>query len=266
MFYVLIFTNCFLNSIELKNVSFKYPNRTDYAIENISFKIVKNETVAFVGENGSGKTTLVKLICGLYKEFEGQILINDISIDKINEKSLFKLFSTVFQDFNKYEMTCKENIVMGNIDEIENHEKLHSMTKEAYISNLINELPNGIDTQLGVWFDDGIQLSGGQWQKIAISRAFFSNASCFIFDEPSSALDPISEYEVFEKSKSLAQNKIGIFISHRLYNIEKIADKVLVFKNGYLVEEGTHKELINKNGYYEYLYNLQNDLTEIVSD
>ncbi len=145
----------------------------------------------------------------------------------------------------------------------ENCDKLNVTVEEPYIKSLIDELPKGVDSQLGVWFEDGVQLSGGQWQKIAISRAFFSDASCFIFDEPSSALDPISEYEVFERSKVLAQNKIGIFISHRLYNIEKIANRVLVFKSGRLVEEGTHNELKDRDGYYEYLYNLQNDLSKI---
>lgn len=252
-----------IKTIEFINVSFKYPNREEYALKNISFKIRKGENISLVGENGSGKSTLVKLLSGFYDDYEGEILINGISIRQINKENLGSKIGIIFQDFNKYELTCRENIGLGNIDLIDSDIKLQDAIDKAYANEMVNNLPNGIDTQLGVWFSGGVQLSGGQWQRIALSRAFLRDADCYILDEPSASLDPISEHEIFRRTSDLTRDKISIFISHRLYNLRKISSKVLVLKEGKLIEQGTHEELMSLNKHYRYLYDLQNTIDSV---
>ena len=247
-----------INSIEFKNVSFKYPNRTKYALKNINFKICKGTNLTLVGENGSGKTTLVKLMAGFYENYEGEILINGISMTKILNKSIRDRIGIVFQDYNKYELSCRENIAVGKIEYLNNDPKLLDAIKRVSGVNFMKDLPNGLNTQLGVWFEDGVQLSGGQWQKIALARAFLKNADCYILDEPSSALDSISEHEIFKKSYELTKDKIGVFITHRLFNIKKMNSKILVLNDGQVIEEGTHNELMIINSHYKLMYKLQN--------
>lgn len=247
-----------IQSIEFKNVSFRYPNRIDYALKNISFKINKGETIALVGENGSGKSTLIKLISGFYDNYEGKIFINSMPLENINMESLNNKLGIIFQDFNKYELSCRENIALSQLELLKNDEAIKNSIDKACADEIINKLPKGLDSQLGVWFAEGVQLSLGQWQKIAISRAFLRNADCYILDEPSASLDPIAEKEIFQRSKVLMKDKIGIFISHRLYNLKYITSRILVLKDGFLIQEGTHKELINLEGHYKYLYELQN--------
>lgn len=254
-----------INTIEFIDVSFKYPNRQEYALRDISFKIRKEENISLVGENGSGKSTLVKLISGFYHDYEGEILINGVSMKKINKEDLGNKIGIIFQDFNRYELTCRENIGLGNIHLIDNDIKLQDAIDKAYAKEMVNSLPKGIDTQLGVWFDEGVQLSGGQWQRIALSRAFLRDADCYILDEPSASLDPVSEHEIFRRTSDLAKDKISIFISHRLYNLRKISSRILVLKEGKLIEEGTHEELMNLNKHYRYLYDLQNTI-DLVDD
>lgn len=248
-----------INTIEFRDVSFKYPNRKEYALKNINFKINKGEIVSLIGENGSGKTTLVKLLSGFYSNYEGDILINNICMRIIDNRLLKSKMGVIFQDFNRYELTCRENIGLGNIDFINNDDKLNKAIERAYATEMINELPNGIDTQLGVWFKKGVQLSGGQWQRIALSRAFLRDAECYILDEPSSSLDPISEHEIFQRVSNLTKNKISILISHRLFNLGKISSSILVLKEGRLIEKGSHEELMKLKGHYKYLYDLQNN-------
>ncbi|QAT62370.1 ABC transporter ATP-binding protein [Acidilutibacter cellobiosedens] len=249
-----------IKTIEFIDVSFKYPNRQEYALKNISFKIRKGETISLVGENGSGKSTLVKLLSGLYDDYEGEILINGVSMNQINKESFREKMGIIFQDFTKYELTCRENIGLGNINLMDNDVKLQAAINKAYANETVDALPKGIDTQLGVWFSGGVQLSGGQWQKIALSRAFLRDADCYILDEPSASLDPVSEYEIFQRVSELTKGKISIFISHRLYNLRKISSRILVLKDGQLTEQGTHEELMDLNGHYGYLYRLQNNI------
>lgn len=177
----------------------------------------------------------------------------------IDNRLLKSKMGVIFQDFNRYELTCRENIGLGNIDFINNDDKLNKAIERAYATEMINELPNGIDTQLGVWFKKGVQLSGGQWQRIALSRAFLRDAECYILDEPSSSLDPISEHEIFQRVSNLTKNKISILISHRLFNLGKISSSILVLKEGRLIEKGSHEELMKLKGHYKYLYDLQNN-------
>lgn len=249
-----------IKTIECKNLSFKYPTREEYALKDISLKIRRGDNICLVGENGSGKSTLVKLLSGFYNNYEGEILINGLNLRKINHKSLGKKVGIIFQDFNKYELTCRENIGLGNIESINDDIKLEKAINKSNASEMVNKLPKGIDTQLGSWFSGGVQLSGGQWQRIALSRAFLRDADCYILDEPSSSLDPISEHEIFERTSELTKDKISIFISHRLYNLRKVSSKILVLKEGKLIEQGTHEELMELKEHYRHLYDLQNTL------
>ncbi len=245
-----------IESIEVKNVSFKYPNTHKNALNNINLSIKKGETVAVIGKNGSGKTTLIKILTQLYNNHEGDILVNQKSIQSIDLDSYHKKIGIVFQDFIQYEMKVRDNIGFGNIGLKENNLYLNNAIENAGISDVINAMPKGLDTQLGKWFHNGEQLSGGQWQRIAIARSFFRDADMYILDEPSSYLDPNAEKEVFTKFKELIDRKIGIFISHRISSA-KLADKIIVMDNGSIVEVGTHQELMNLEGLYAELYNIQ---------
>ncbi len=245
-----------IDRIEFKNVSFKYPNSENYALKNVSFVLTKGETIALVGENGSGKTTLIKLLIGLYSLSSGSIMINDKNICEYDIESLRNCISVVFQDFIKYELTARENIAFGSLKYFEDTDKIIDLSKKCGIYECINSLPNKLDNQLGVWFANGVQLSGGQWQKIALSRAFIRDSQLFILDEPTAALDPISEKKIFEKFFELSENKIGIFTSHRFSSV-KFANKIYVFKDGQVIEFGSHEQLMGLAGYYSTLYNTQ---------
>ncbi|MFS0882372.1 ABC transporter ATP-binding protein [Metabacillus niabensis] len=248
--------NLKIESIEFKNVSFKYPDSTKYALKNISFSLKKGETLAIVGENGSGKSTLVKLLTMLYNDFEGEILINNKSIKNLTTTQLYNAIGMVFQDFVKYEMSLRKNVGYGNVDNLGNDTKIKMALENAGLHNLQEKLPQQLETQLGRYFQDGYQLSGGQWQRIAIARAFMKNASLYILDEPSASLDPKAESDIFKKFYRLVEDKMGIFISHR-YTTLRHAFKIIVLDEGRIVEEGSHDELMNKNGVYSELYNLQ---------
>lgn len=244
-----------IDNIEFKNVSFKYPKSNSYAIKNFSYYFHSKKIYAIVGQNGSGKSTLIKLITGLYSNYSGDILINGINIKQIDEENLREKMRVIFQDFNRYEFTVKENINIGNIknQDINNIEKASKMTGA---DSFIQRLPFKYDQQLGNWFEGGVQLSGGQWQKIAVSRALVKKEGCYILDEPTAALDPLSEYNFFEKLKSNIRDSIGILVTHRFTNA-KMSDEILVISDGTLLEYGTHEELIkNKKEYYK-LYMLQ---------
>ena len=246
-----------IESIEFKNVSFKYPSRSRNSLNNISFKLEKGDRIAIVGVNGSGKTTIIKLLCGFYKDYGGNILINNIDIRKLDKKLFRKKIATIFQDYNKYDLSFKENIYLGNIESPKDDESIERLIKSLKTEDIYKCLNNGIDTQLGVLFDEGVQISGGQWQKVALMRAFYRNADCYILDEPNSALDPISEDLIFKNIVTITNNKIGILVTHKIINVNKFASKIIVVDNGEILELGTHNELINKRGYYYKLYEAQ---------
>lgn len=245
-----------INTIELRNVSYRYPNSKNYALENISLKFEKGRKYVLVGENGSGKTTLIKILNGLYLDYEGDILVNGINLKNIDQSKYKKLISVIFQDYNNYELTARENIGLGDVSKIEDFNAVYEAATIGGSKDFIESLPNQFDQQLGNWFEGGIQLSGGQWQKIAISRALIKKAEVSFFDEPTASLDPSSEYMFFNNLTKYSNNKITVFVTHRFTNA-RIADKVFVFKNGQIVETGNHEELLNKNGLYCSLYNLQ---------
>jgi ATP-binding cassette subfamily B protein len=239
-------------SLEFKNVSFKYPNTEKYILNDMSFKIKKGKHYAFVGINGAGKTTISKLIAGLYDEFEGDILINGKSIKSYKRTQIKALCSIAFQDFAKYAITLKENLMIGNINEIDNcEEQIESVTKIMELDKIIHELPNKIDTTLGKASESSVDLSGGQWQNVALGRFIMNKGNLRILDEPTSALDPISENRMYEKFEQLSKGQTIIFISHRLGST-KLADEIMVIESGRIVENGTHDELIKKRkSYYE---------------
>lgn len=246
----------YISTIEFKNVSFKYPTSNEYALKNLSFSLSRNDIVAIVGKNGSGKSTLVKLLTRLYKDYSGEILINGNSIESYSVKSIRNQIGTVFQDFVKFELSVRDNIAFGNLENIKNDYSLYDAAKKSGIYDLVHNLPNKLDTQLGKWFEEGYQLSGGEWQKIAISRALIKDSSVYILDEPSSALDPQAEKEMFDKFHDATKEKIGIYISHRFTTV-KHATKIFVLEKGELVEAGTHIELMKHNGLYKDLYSVQ---------
>lgn len=248
-----------IHTIEFRNVSFRYPGTEDYALKNVSFAIHKNETIALVGKNGSGKTTLVKLLTKLYPLDEGDIFINGIPINELSTYELRERIGVIFQDFVRYELTMKENIGFGNLKYLDINEKLMASAELTGLSDIIEKMPKKLDTQLGKWFEEGYQLSGGQWQKIALARAFVRDADVYILDEPSAALDPLAESEMFQKFFELTNQKIGLFISHRFCTV-KHAKKIIVLDKGQIVESGTHEELIKANGLYASLYNVQAQL------
>ncbi|OFK81138.1 ABC transporter ATP-binding protein [Peptoniphilus sp. HMSC062D09] len=245
-----------IKSIELRDVSFKYENDDKYVLKNINLKINGDEKVALLGVNGSGKTTLIKLIMGFYQNYEGEILINEINLELIDRLSLLDRISTLFQDFAKYETTLRKNIAFGNLEILNKNEDLNIILNKFKINDMLNENEIELDTQLGSLFDNGINLSMGQWQKVALARAFTKNSDLYILDEPNASMDLITEYEIFELYESILENKMGIIIIHKLNNITKIVDRIIVLDEGELVESGTHENLIKNNKLYYRLYNL----------
>lgn len=248
--------NC-INKIELRNVSYKYENCSGYALYHINLILNKGVRYVLVGENGSGKSTLIKILTGLYTDYSGQIFINGIPFSKINLDSYRECLSTVFQDYNQYQFTVKENIGFGNIDNINNINKIKQASIEANCDEFINKLPNKYDQQVGQWFSGGIQLSGGQWQKLAIARGLIRTADLYILDEPTSSLDPKSEYSFFENFLKFAKHSISLIVTHRFTNA-KFADQIIVFDKGKLVEMGCHNELMKLKGHYYKLFKFQN--------
>lgn len=248
--------NSIQKRIEFKNVSFKYPNSPKYALKNISFILNKGEKLAFVGENGSGKTTVIKLLLRFYEPAEGQILLDDVDIRHFEKSSYQKLFGAIFQDFVRYYLTAKLNIAVGNIEEKDNMEKIDESAVRSLADEVIKGLSQGYDQPLGKRFRNGTELSGGQWQKIAIARAYMSEAPIIILDEPTSSLDARAEYEVFQKFIGLTEGKTSIIISHRFSTV-RMADRIVVLSSGKILEMGNHTELIRNNQLYAELYELQ---------
>jgi ATP-binding cassette subfamily B protein len=241
---------------EFRNVGFKYPKSEAWVVRNINFELKAGEKLAFVGENGAGKTTLIKLLLRFYEPTEGEILLDDIPVKRYNQTQYQQYFGVIFQDFVKFELTLRENIAMGEIEEIKNQKRIDSAARKSLANEVISEMPRGYDQQLGKRFKQGKDLSGGQWQKIAIARAYMKNAEVLILDEPTSALDARAETEAFDRFIKLTEGKTAVIISHRFSTV-RIADRIMVLKNGSVLEIGTHKELIKNDKLYAELFNLQ---------
>ena len=242
--------------IEFKNVSFKYPNTEKYVLKDINIKFEKKKSYALVGLNGSGKTTFVKLLMRLYDPQKGEVLIDGINIKEFTIKSLRENIGVIFQDFIRYPLTVKENINIGSKEKEDNLKSIIEAAKISGADEFINNLPLKYESMLQKEWDNGSELSVGQWQKIAIARAILRDSSILILDEPSSALDPKSEYEMFQKMKNLMIGKMSIMITHRFSNV-RIVDEIFVMQNGEIVEFGTHENLMKKEGEYFKLYNIQ---------
>lgn len=242
--------------IEFKDVSFKYPNTSKYIYKNISFKIKAGEKLAIVGINGAGKTTLVKLITRLYDPTSGKILLNGIDISRFNKEEYYRLFSVVFQEIKMMAFSISENIALHHKDIIDNKKVINSIQR-AGIEEKINSLSNGIDTSILKIIDPkGVELSGGEYQRLALARALYKNGDIVILDEPTAALDPIAEYNIYKSFDDLVDGKTAIYISHRLAST-RFCDSIAFFENGRIIEKGTHEELLELKGKYAEMFNIQ---------
>ena len=238
--------------IEFKNVHFSYPGSNEEVLKGISFQIEHGRCTALVGVNGAGKSTIIKLLCGLYKPTAGEILIDGTDISDLAESELHKVCSVVFQDYGKYELTLRENVALGNIPLIEKDEKLHTALKTA---NFYEE-DIALDQKLGHLFENGRELSGGQWQKVAIARTLLSDSDFLIMDEPTAALDPVAESRMYDTFTELTKGRGAVIISHRLASA-KMADKIVVIEDGRVVETGSHSFLMKMHGKYAEMFELQ---------
>jgi len=242
--------------IRFDNVTFAYPGAEANALTNLSFTVQPGETLAIVGRNGAGKTTLFKLICRLYDPNEGRILIDGIDIRDFDPNELRAQIGAMFQDYVTYQATAAENIGLGNVPDIDDRERIEVAGAQAGAAELISGLPDGYDTALGKWFDHGVNLSGGEWQKVALARAFMRDAKILLLDEPTSALDAQAEYDLFERLRSLTRGRTAVYISHRFSTVRR-ADRIVFLEHGRLVEEGTHADLMKLNGRYARLFRMQ---------
>jgi ATP-binding cassette subfamily B protein len=245
-----------VQGVEFRNVSFSYPGNSRKVLDRINFKLHTNERLALIGENGQGKTTIVKLITRLYDPTEGQILLDGIDLREYNLDDLHREIGVIFQDFMRYEMTAAENIAVGRIEEIKNVDLLKRAAHKSMADETIGRLPLGFDQMLGRRFEQGVDLSGGEWQKVALARAYLRDAQLLILDEPTAALDARSEFEVFHRFAELTAGKMALFISHRFSTVRS-ADRILVLENGKIAEEGTHDELSRRGGRYAEMFEMQ---------
>ncbi len=242
--------------LEFADVWFKYPGREEYVLKGVSFKVPAGRKLAFVGENGAGKTTLIKLALRFYEPVKGKILLDGTDIREFSKEAYQGLFGVIFQDFVKYNFSAGENIAVGNIGEVHNRDKIFSAAEQSLADQVIASLPGKYDQKLGRRFTDGLDLSGGQWQKIALARAYMKDARIAILDEPTSALDARAEYEAFQRFIGLTEEKTAIIISHRFSTV-RLADTIVVLKDGRVLEHGTHESLMENKGLYAELFTLQ---------
>jgi ATP-binding cassette, subfamily B, bacterial len=245
-----------MRGVEFRNVSFSYPGNSRHVLDHINFKLHTGERLALIGENGQGKTTIVKLITRLYDPTEGQILLDGVDLREYDLEDLHREIGVIFQDFMRYEMTARENIAVGRVEEINNLELLQTAAQKSLADHAIGRLSQGYEQMLGRRFEQGVDLSGGEWQKIALARAYLRDAQLLILDEPTAALDARSEFEVFHRFSELTAGKMALFISHRFSTVRS-ADRILVLENGKIVEEGTHGELASLGGRYAEMFEMQ---------
>jgi ATP-binding cassette subfamily B protein/ATP-binding cassette subfamily C protein len=244
-------------AIELDGVSFRYPGRTDWALRDVTLTLAPGEKLGLVGENGAGKSTLVKLLLRLYDPTEGSIRYGGVDLRDMELRDLRDRVGAVFQDFVRYQFTAGENIGLGYRSRLDDRDRIESAARRAGVAATIEALPKGYDTSLGSWFDAGQELSAGQWQKLAVARAFMrEEAELLILDEPTASIDAEAEHELFERFRELAADRTAIVISHRFSTV-RMADRIAVLHGGRLEEVGSHRDLIARGGRYAHLFNLQ---------
>jgi ATP-binding cassette subfamily B protein len=241
---------------EFRNVSFAYPGSSRRVLKNLNFTLHTGERVALIGENGEGKTTIVKLITRLYDPTEGQILLDGVDLREYSLEDLYREIGVIFQDFMRYEMTARENVAVGRIEEIGNTEEIITAAHKSLADDVIAKLPLQYEQMLGRRFETGVDLSGGEWQKLALARAYLRDAQLLILDEPTAALDARSEFQVFERFAELTEGKMALFISHRFSTV-RMADRIVVLANGQIAEDGNHAQLIALEGRYAEMFELQ---------
>jgi ATP-binding cassette, subfamily B, bacterial len=245
-----------LSGFEFRNVSFRYPGASRLVLKGLNFQLRPGERVALIGENGEGKTTIVKLLCRLYDPVEGQILLDGVDLREYDLGDLYREIGVIFQDYMRYEMTARENIAVGRIEKIDNLPLLEQSARKSMADEVVGKLEAGYDQMLGRRFENGVDLSGGEWQKVALARAYLRDAQLLILDEPTSALDARSEYEVFQRFAELTAGKMAVFISHRFSTV-RMADRIVVLENGRIAEEGDHQSLTHLGGRYAEMFELQ---------
>src|SRR5450631_3376851 len=250
------FPNPIRRGFTFQDVGFRYQHAEKWATRHLNFTLEAGEKIALVGENGAGKTTLVKLLARLYEPTEGTILLDGIDLRLYDLVSLRQNIGIIFQDYLRYQMRVSDNIAVGNILQRENTTLIISAAEQSLASELVSRLPGGYEQMLGKKFQDGVELSGGEWQKVALARAYMRQAQVLILDEPTSALDARAEYEVFQRFAALTKGKSAVLISHRFSTV-RMADRILVLQHGELIESGSHQELIKKQGKYAELFALQ---------
>ena len=246
----------FCHGIEFRHVSFCYPGSDVYVLRDINLHIQPGERIALVGLNGAGKTTLIKLLTRLYDPTDGQVLLDGVDLRDYDLTSLHQRFGVIFQDFVRYQFTVRENIGFGQVDALDDLARIKDAADRGGASPIIENMPQGYDTMLGRRWEKGQELSGGQWQKIALARAFMRKAEVLVLDEPTSALDAEAEYEVFRRFGELMEGRIAVLISHRFSTV-RMADRIVVLSAGKILELGSHAELIQLDGAYARLFNLQ---------
>jgi ATP-binding cassette subfamily B protein len=243
--------------IRFEHVSFRYPGRTEWALHDLTLSILPGESLALVGENGAGKTTFVKLLTRLYEPSEGQIFLDGKSLSEIPTDALCQRFGVVFQDFNQYQLRLRENVGFGSIEHLPDEPRIARAIERGGALALLESLPGGLEAPLGHWFEKGSELSGGQWQKVALARAFMrEEADILVLDEPTAALDAQSEHAVFQRFRELSHGRTTIVISHRFPAV-RMAQRILVLEAGRIIEQGTHDELVAACGKYQKMFSLQ---------
>jgi ATP-binding cassette subfamily B protein len=245
-----------LQGFTFENVGFRYPGAEQWAVRGLHFTLAPDERIALVGENGAGKTTLVKLLARLYDPTEGRILLDGVDLREYDLFSLRRNVGVIFQDFVRYDFLLRENIAVGNVGRLEDAAVIESAAERSLADTVAARLPGRYDQMLGRRFEGGVDLSGGEWQKVALARAYMREAQLLILDEPTAALDARAEYEVFLRFSELTQGRMAVLISHRFSTV-RMADRILVLRGGELVEQGTHEELLALGGLYSELFQLQ---------
>ena len=244
------------DGFEFRNVSFAYPGSDELVVKNINFHLHFSEKLALIGENGAGKTTLVKLLARLYDPTAGEILLDGVDLREYDVEDLRREIGVIFQDYMRYDMLVRENIGFGRIESRDDQARIVSAAEKSLAKRLVDRLPNGYDQMVGRRFEGGVDLSGGEWQKLALARAYMRDAQVLILDEPTATFDARAEYEVFQRFSDLTRGRMAVLISHRFSTV-RMADRILVLAGGEIREQGTHEQLVALGGRYAELFELQ---------